>query len=400
MQALPILLLSLLLSSQTVSENRPSLDCNWLKLAAPQTECTLAGGWQLAALGQQTGDPGYYRFALAIGRRFRRQPRLHTEAVLLEGYSLQQLHRFDDAYRVVEPLLAIAPIAAVYQLLGDIRLEQGLIDQAAAYYQQQLNLKPSPSAYARGAQVRYLSGDVEGALSLLELALEGATRSSDVRELAFALRLGGRFLLTKGESRAASRMLVDSVRLMPSPSSRLLLARAQLASGQRKAACSTLLGLIDTYPAPDAVAWFDDLAACPGQDGLRQALRGQVGGVDARGYARYLLLEARETAMAAELLEGELRQRRDPLTLALAAWADLDLGYAAAAELKIREALATGYPEPLPYLVGAMVAAQREDAPARERHLVRLSRQIFLLSPREREIYARLKDSALQPQKL
>ncbi|MEM9532897.1 MAG: hypothetical protein AAGA23_18395, partial [Pseudomonadota bacterium] len=213
MQALITLIFGLVLSSPTANPLPMRLDCEWLKLATPATECTLAGGWELAAHGQRTGDPGFYRFALAIAREFQDRPRQRTEAVLLKGYALQQLHRFDEAYRVVEPLLASAPLASVHQLLGDIRLEQGRLEQAADHYQQQLNLKPSPAAYTRGAQVRFLAGDVPGALELLALALEGAARSSDGRELAFALRLGGRFLLARGDFTAAVRMLKDSVQL-------------------------------------------------------------------------------------------------------------------------------------------------------------------------------------------
>ncbi|MFK7958618.1 MAG: tetratricopeptide repeat protein [Lysobacterales bacterium] len=392
MTAILALLFSLSLNNHSTPEP-PALDCAWLALANPGTRCTLDGGWVLARKGQQSGDPGYYQFAMAIGRQLADQPQLNTEATLLHGYSLQQLHRFDEAYERVAPLLSSAPIASVHQLLGDIRLEQGRFDEAVEHYQQQLDVKPSPSAYARAAKVRYLAGNVKGAIELIELALEGAARSSDSAELAWVLRLGGRFLLSRGDHQAAIAMLHDSVRLAPVPDAYLLLAKSHFAAGNAERCRQLLQELVAVYPSPDAQRWLRELT--PSLANAQRAQETAGASIDARGQARSLLTSGGDVRLAKRLLDGELSQRQDPITLSIAGWAQLLDGNAGEAALAISQALVRPYPEPFPYLVGALVAHERKQLNQRDTFLARVAEQISLLSPSERAIYARLKASAI-----
>ena len=57
-----------------------------------------------------------------------------------------------------------------YGLLGDALMEQGRLDEAAAAYQQMIDLKPFYQSYTRAAHVRWMKGDLEGALGAMRRA--------------------------------------------------------------------------------------------------------------------------------------------------------------------------------------------------------------------------------------
>ena len=57
-----------------------------------------------------------------------------------------------------------------YGLLGDVLLEQGDLIEAAGAYQCMVDLKPGLQSYSRPAHVRWLTGDLGGAIDLMRMA--------------------------------------------------------------------------------------------------------------------------------------------------------------------------------------------------------------------------------------
>src|SRR5262249_27250658 len=62
-----------------------------------------------------------------------------------------------------------------YGLLGDALMEQGKLGDAVEAYQRMMNLNPDLRAYARAAHIRWLKGDLEGAIEAMQLAVSAAT---------------------------------------------------------------------------------------------------------------------------------------------------------------------------------------------------------------------------------
>jgi tetratricopeptide (TPR) repeat protein len=60
-------------------------------------------------------------------------------------------------------------------LLGDVLLEQGRLEEAATAYQKMMQLKPGLQAYIRAAQLRWLKGDLDGALQIARLAVRASS---------------------------------------------------------------------------------------------------------------------------------------------------------------------------------------------------------------------------------
>src|SRR5690606_27279736 len=63
-------------------------------------------------------------------------------------------------------------------LLGDALIEQGRTAEAAAAYQEMMDLKPFYQSYTRAAHLRWLKGDLDGAIEAMRLA----TRTVSARD--------------------------------------------------------------------------------------------------------------------------------------------------------------------------------------------------------------------------
>ncbi|TAK99516.1 MAG: tetratricopeptide repeat protein [Verrucomicrobia bacterium] len=127
-------------------------------------------GWLFVAKARESFDAGYFKLAehcaLALDAR---QPN-SAEALLLRGHVLQNLHRFAESEVVARELVAARGLAFDYGVLGDALMEQGKLDEAIAAYQQMADLKPDSQAATRAAHIRWLKGDLAGAIEMMQLA--------------------------------------------------------------------------------------------------------------------------------------------------------------------------------------------------------------------------------------
>lgn len=130
-------------------------------------------GWAFVAKARSSFDPGFYTLAeqcvLCIASK---QPN-SSEALLLRGHVLNQLHRFRESEAIARQLVAQRGLSYDYGLLGDALTEQGKIADAVVAYDHMLQQKPSPQGYIRAAHVRWLTGDLTGAIQVMQMATNG-----------------------------------------------------------------------------------------------------------------------------------------------------------------------------------------------------------------------------------
>ena len=88
---------------------------------------------------------------------------------------LHQLHRFREAEAVARTLVTKRDFVLDYALLGDALMEQGRLTEAAAAYQKMIDLKPFYQSYTRAAHLRWLTGDLDGAIDLEHKAIATAS---------------------------------------------------------------------------------------------------------------------------------------------------------------------------------------------------------------------------------
>ena len=157
-------------------------------------------------------------------------------ALLLEGHALYSAHRFREAAAIAQRLIAMRTAPFDYGLLGDTLLSQGKITQAAAAYQRMVDLKPNLQSYARAAQIRWLTGDLDGARELMTMAARaGSERDSET--LAWALSELARFELIGADLDAARASAEQALAVHPDhvPS---LLTLGECPTGSRKSAAT------------------------------------------------------------------------------------------------------------------------------------------------------------------
>ena len=132
-------------------------------------------GWAFVAKARESFDPGFYKLAEQCARCIEKRNPQSQEAMLLRAHVLQNLHRFKESETLARRLVQQRGLSFDYGLLGDALMEQGKLSDAVEAYQQMMNLKPDLRAYARAAHMRWLKGDLEGAIEAMQLAVSAAS---------------------------------------------------------------------------------------------------------------------------------------------------------------------------------------------------------------------------------
>src|SRR5436190_15547723 len=134
-------------------------------------------GWAFVAKARESFDPGFYKLAEQCARSMEKRNPQSQEAMLLRAHVLQNLHRFKESETLARRLVQQRALSFDYGLLGDVLMEQGKLGDAVDAYQRMMNLKPDLRAYARAAHMRWLKGDLEGAIETMQLAASAASPS-------------------------------------------------------------------------------------------------------------------------------------------------------------------------------------------------------------------------------
>ena len=132
-------------------------------------------GWAFVAKARESFDPGFYKLAEQCARCIEKRNPQSQEAMLLRAHVLQNLHRFKESETLARRLVQQRGLSFDYGLLGDALMEQGKLSDAVEAYQRMMNLKPDLRAYARAAHMRWLKGDLEGAIEAMQLAVSAAS---------------------------------------------------------------------------------------------------------------------------------------------------------------------------------------------------------------------------------
>ncbi|HTH20151.1 MAG TPA: hypothetical protein VL912_08715, partial [Candidatus Udaeobacter sp.] len=131
-------------------------------------------GWAFVGKARESFDSGFYKIAEQCALGIEKRNPQSQEAMLLRAHVLQNLHRFKESETLARRLVQERGLSFDYGLLGDALMEQGKLNDAVEAYQQMMNLKPDLRAYARAAHMRWLKGDLEGAIEAMQFAVSAA----------------------------------------------------------------------------------------------------------------------------------------------------------------------------------------------------------------------------------
>jgi tetratricopeptide (TPR) repeat protein len=213
-----------------------------------------------------TADPSYYPKAEgALRRSLRLEPDKNFVADTGEGALAAARHDFTGALSWGEKAREINPYSGnVYGVIGDAQNELGHYGEAFATFQHMVDLKPDLSSYARASYARELQGDVPGAITDMQLALDAAGTPED---RAFAASQLGDLSFNSGQLDDAEHFYSMAVAAAPEyEPPQAGLARVAWARGDVDGAIQRFSEIVAGYPAPEYVIALGDLLSVAGRD--------------------------------------------------------------------------------------------------------------------------------------
>lgn len=358
---------------------------------------------------RDTGDPSYYARAQAvIDAALERDPQ-NVEALIGAGTLANARHQFAEALAIGARARAANPtVPRIYGVIADAQIELGQYEQAVATLQTMIDMRPDLSSYSRVAYARELHGDLEGAIEMMQAAVQAGGPATE--NSAWVRVQLGNLHFAAGDLAAAKREYQATLTLLPEYVHGLAgLARVRAAQGEAGAAIELYQQAIARTPLPEFVIALGELY--------------EAQGWQAEAQQQYELVRAMQQLFAAsgvdtdiELALFEADHGRDPqAALALAragyarhpsvraadalAWALFKAGQLAEARRYADEALRLGTQDALLlYHAGMIAQAQGAAAAARDwlgRALALNPHFSPLLAPQARQALATLGGAAV-----
>jgi tetratricopeptide (TPR) repeat protein len=260
------------------------------------------------------------RAAALIQRALTLAPR-DPRAWALKAWDEMNRHRFQDALVSARKAHDLGvPSAMTLGLESDALVELGRYEDALAVTQRLLDAFPGLPAHSRAAHLRFLHGDIEGAIGLLKESLAVAPPGSEAHAWAF-LQLA-ELHLNGGQLGLADNAVASAETLFPGrPEYTVLRARVREAQGRPAEALALLREALDQYPSPDHAVMAWRMARFLGDHeamrGLALLLDGMARLDEAgdrlfrRAFAEYYALQDQRHGEAERLAREECQRRPD-----------------------------------------------------------------------------------------
>ncbi len=347
------------------------------RIAAARALPERADGWvdlgrawiRTARLAQR--EDLYRRADAAAAEALKRRPG-HPQALHIRALVHRVGHRFAEVRRIAETLTAADPKdTAAWGLLADAALALGDMPAAEAAIDRMLQQRPALPAFSRAAWLRWLHGDIDGALQMWGEALRASGRT-DPEPRAFVLSEIGHLHWHRARLDDAEAAYRAALKTLPEHAGALFgLGRVQLARGDAAGAAQTFAASNTARLSEQTAEWRALALRAAGQTAEADALDAKLAAAgafdDPRSIALYLAHRAIEPQTAVEKARADFEQRQgvyahDALGFALLRAGDLD-----AAARHLEAATAHGTPDAtLMAHRGLLEKARGRDAEARK----------------------------------
>jgi tetratricopeptide (TPR) repeat protein len=276
---------------------------------------------------RETSDAVLMRYAEDVLASARALAPDDAEVTLMTAMAMQDGHRFRQAAQLASDVIAADPAnATAHLLLGDARLELGEYEAAMDSVQAALNLHPDLRSYNRAAHLRWLVGDFDSALAIMELALDSGS-SRDPEASAWCLVDLGAMFLQRGDAARALASSERALQLVPGYVPGLVLqARALARSDRMPEAIAAMQQAMERRPSVEDLLRLAEWHEHEGDEAAAAEQRAQADRLaedDPRPMALDLARRGLEPERAITLARKELKARRniaghDALAVALA----------------------------------------------------------------------------------
>ena len=326
----------------------------WIEKDSGSYQARNALALALARRARETGDPAYYRQAEeALEASFRISPD-NVEAARLSVWTLLGKHEFARALDEAKALNRRMPDDLLtYAFLTDAHVELGNYEEAEEAAQWLLDLRPGNVAgLTRGAYLRELFGDIDGALEWMLMAHD-QTHFNENEDRAWILTHMGHLEASRGRLEASEGHLKQALELFADYHYALgELGKVRMAQKRYPEAVSLLRLRYEKAPHPENLYELAGALGLAGETEQAEAFfatferqaRAESEGPDNanRELLFYYADRASEPESALAIAEREIARRRDVFTRDAFAWALHRSGKSAAARREIESALAVG----------------------------------------------------------
>ena len=344
-------------------------------------------GWTFVRKARSTFDPGYYKLAEQCAICIDSIKSQAAEALLLRAHVAQTLHRFSEAEALASQLTKLRDRPFDYGVLGDALIDQGKIRQGAAAYQKMVDLRPDLQSYVRAAHVRWLTGDLNGAIQLMQLAASSSS-PNDPNTGAWAFNRLALYQLQLGAIPQAMHSCDAALNLQADYAPAVLTkGRILLASKRTDEALVQFKRAAELNPLPeyqwalaDVMHLKDSVSANEVEAQINQSSE------DPRTVSLYLATRGNDPERAVQLAEQEIKNRQDVFTHDALAWALAASGRTKEARTEVDKALAEGTNDARLFLHAAIIAAQNGEYSRSQRFIERSRAIQQMLFPSERSL--------------
>jgi tetratricopeptide (TPR) repeat protein len=358
-----------------------------LILAGSSSKATLERlGWTFVKKARLSFDPGFYKLAEQCAACMETQGANGPDMLLLRAHVLQSLHRFAEAEGVARKLVALREFPFDYGVLGDILIDQGKVREGAAAYQKMVDMRPDLQSYARAAHVRWLTGDLSGAIELMSLATAAAS-PNDPEAAAWAFTRLALYQLQRGTPKQALDSSAAALALQ-SDYAPAMLARGRImwATNRSAEALVELDRAARLNPLPEYQWALADALNVAGNREQATEVEAQLATrstEDPRTLSLYLATRGLNAELALRLAREELTNRSDVFTHDALAWALAAAGRHSEALQHSNQALSEGTADPRLYFHAGVIAALNDDTKQAQRWLKEAEATKQMLLPSE-----------------
>ncbi|HET7286219.1 MAG TPA: tetratricopeptide repeat protein, partial [Pyrinomonadaceae bacterium] len=332
-------------------------------------------GWTFVKKARLSFDAGFYKLAEQCAACMEARGASGPDALWLRAHALQSLHHFAEAESAARELVTLRERPFDYGVLGDVLIDQGKVREGAAAYQKMVDLRPDLQSYARAAHVRWLTGDLDGALELMKLAT-AASSPNDPEAAAWAFTRLALYQLQHGATKQALESC-DAGLSLQSDYAPAMLARGRtlLAMNRAGEALIELQRAAKLNPLPEYQWALEDVLNVKSQISDTE---------DPRTLSLCLATRHQDVERAVKLAEQELANRGDVFTHDALAWALAAAGRTTEAQQHINQALSEGTADARLYLHAGVIAALNNDHKQARRWLQEAAAIKQMLLPSER----------------
>jgi tetratricopeptide (TPR) repeat protein len=251
-----------------------------------------------------------------------------------------------------------------------------------------MNLKPDLRAYARAAHMRWLKGDLAGAIEAMQFAV-GAASPQDAESAAWVNTRLACYHFQAGRFEEAEQRCAFALSLQTNyPPALLLKGRMLLAKDESREAVDPLQNAAKLNPLPEYQWVLAEALRAAGREEEASRIEAQLRQHGASGDPRTLALflstrhESPETAL--QLAQAELDSRSDVFTHDALAWSLAAAGKLSEAHSEMQRALAEGTEDGRLFFHAAVIASKTGHTADTDRWLRKANELSHLLLPSER----------------